>query len=118
MPLVTQHSTDPATCDPAPSAQLIGATDAVVRIDVATQCGADLHILRGAVPVFTDVRERGHEAVGTVIEVGPASTTVHVGDRLLVSCTSGRGHQRTLHHRCQLVVNTGGRPSASTAPLV
>src|SRR5262249_19912589 len=43
-------------------------TDAVVRIDTATICGTDLHILKGDVPEVTPGTILGHEAVGTVVE--------------------------------------------------
>ena len=36
----------------------------------------------------------GHEAVGTVVEVGPAVTTIAPGDRVLVSCISSCGRCR------------------------
>jgi alcohol dehydrogenase len=35
-----------------------------------TICGTDLHILKGDVPAVADGRILGHEAVGTVTEVG------------------------------------------------
>jgi alcohol dehydrogenase len=69
-------------------------TDAVVRVDAVTICGTDLHILKGDVPAVTPGRILGHEAVGTVQEVGAAVTTVKPGDRVLVSCISACG-------RCQ-----------------
>ena len=42
----------------------------VVRIDSSTICGTDLHILKGDVPETTPGTVLGHEAVGTVLEVG------------------------------------------------
>ncbi|HVN10730.1 MAG TPA: zinc-dependent alcohol dehydrogenase family protein [Kineosporiaceae bacterium] len=69
-------------------------TDAVVRVDAVTICGTDLHILKGDVPAVTDGRILGHEAVGTVTEVGGAVANVAVGDRVLVSCISACGHCR------------------------
>ena len=45
-------------------------TDAIVRVDVTTICGTDLHILKGDVPEVTMGRILGHEAVGTIEEVG------------------------------------------------
>ncbi|HEX6237279.1 MAG TPA: alcohol dehydrogenase catalytic domain-containing protein [Acidimicrobiales bacterium] len=68
---------------------IVDDTDALVRVDTVTICGTDLHILKGDVPAVTDGRVLGHEAVGTVEEVGPAVTTVAPGDRVLVSCISG-----------------------------
>jgi alcohol dehydrogenase len=66
-------------------------TDAVVRVDAVTICGTDLHILKGDVPEVTEGRVLGHEAVGTVEEVGPGVRSVRVGDRVLVSCISACG---------------------------
>jgi alcohol dehydrogenase len=54
------------------------ATDAIVRIDTSTICGSDLHILKGDVPEVTPGTILGHEAVGTVVEVGTAVTTIAV----------------------------------------
>ena len=50
--------------------RLAADSDAIVRVDTTTICGTDLHILRGDVPAMTDGRIIGHEAVGTVQEVG------------------------------------------------
>src|SRR5580704_116881 len=55
-------------------------TDAIVKIDTSTICGTDLHILKGDVPETTPGTILGHEAVGTVIEVGASVSTVRKGD--------------------------------------
>jgi len=68
--------------------------DAIVRVDAVTICGTDLHILKGDVPQVTDGRILGHEAVGTVLDVGAAVTGVAEGSRVLVSCISGCGRCR------------------------
>lgn len=49
------------------------ATDAIVRIDTATICGTDLHILKGDVREMKPGTILGHEAAGTIVEVGSAS---------------------------------------------
>src|SRR6476620_5745626 len=79
-----------AVADPV----LVDSTDAIVRIDSATICGTDLHILKGDVPEVTPGTILGHEAVGTVVEVGAAVTTVEPGDRVLVSCITSCGRCR------------------------
>jgi len=66
-------------------------TDAVVRIDSATICGTDLHILKGDVPEVEPGTILGHEAVGTIVETGAAVTTFEPGDRVLVSCITSCG---------------------------
>jgi alcohol dehydrogenase len=69
-------------------------SDVIVRIDASTICGTDLHILKGDVPEVTDGTVLGHEAVGTIIEVGGAVTTLAEGDRVLVSCITSCGRCR------------------------
>jgi alcohol dehydrogenase len=69
-------------------------TDVVVKIDTSTICGTDLHILKGDVPEVKPGTILGHEAVGTVVEVGAAVTTIAVGDRVLVSCITSCGRCR------------------------
>jgi alcohol dehydrogenase len=69
-------------------------TDIVVRIDTSTICGTDLHILKGDVPTVKPGTTLGHEAVGTVTEVGNAVTTLVEGDRVLVSCITSCGRCR------------------------
>ncbi len=69
-------------------------TDAIVRIDSATICGTDLHILKGDVPEVKPGTILGHEAVGTVVATGSAVTTLQQGDRVLVSCITSCGRCR------------------------
>jgi alcohol dehydrogenase len=56
----------------------------VVKVDTTTICGTDLHILKGDVPAATEGRILGHEAVGTVQEVGAAVSSLKKGDRVPV----------------------------------
>jgi alcohol dehydrogenase len=74
-----------------PDAQLVDPTDVVVRVDTTTICGTDLHILKGDVPAVTAGRVLGHEAVGTVTEIGSAITDLAVGDRVLVPAITSCG---------------------------
>ena len=73
---------------------IVDPTDVVARIDTTTICGTDLHILKGDVPEVTPGTVLGHEAVGTVEEVGAGVTSVGVGDRVLMSCISSCGRCR------------------------
>jgi alcohol dehydrogenase len=59
------------------------ADDAIVKIDTTTICGTDLHILKGDVPTVDEGRTLGHEAVGTVVEVGSGVRSVEAGTRFL-----------------------------------
>ena len=77
-----------------PDRRIEEPTDAIVRIDTSTICGTDLHILKGDVPEVKPGTILGHEAVGTVVEVGSAVSTIDVGDRVLVSCITSCGKCR------------------------
>jgi alcohol dehydrogenase len=74
-----------------PTPELLDDTDGIVRVDCTTICGTDLHILKGDLPLVTDGRILGHEAVGTVEKVGAGVKNVKPGDRVLVSCVSACG---------------------------
>jgi len=78
---------------------IIDPTDAIVRIDTSTICGTDLHILKGDVPETTPGTVLGHEAVGTVQEVGAGVTTLAPGDRVLISCVTSCGRCRYCKER-------------------
>jgi len=69
-------------------------TDAIVKIDTATICGTDLHILKGDVPAVKPGTILGHEAVGTIVETGAAVTNFQIGDHVLVSCITSCGRCR------------------------
>ena len=71
--------------------EIVDDTDAIVRVDSVTICGTDLHILKGDVPAVTDGRILGHEAVGTVEQVGSGVKRVQLGDKVLVSCITSCG---------------------------
>ncbi|MEV0646414.1 alcohol dehydrogenase catalytic domain-containing protein [Phytomonospora sp. NPDC050363] len=74
-----------------PDPEIADATDAIIRVDAVTICGTDLHILKGDVPAVTPGRILGHEAVGTIVEVGDAVSTLLPGDRVVASCISACG---------------------------
>jgi alcohol dehydrogenase len=65
--------------------------DAIIQVDAVTICGTDLHILKGDVPTVTPGRILGHEAVGTVVDIGSGVTGLAEGDRVLASCISACG---------------------------
>jgi alcohol dehydrogenase len=94
MKALVYHGPGQRSWDTVPDPKLLEPTDAIVRIDTATICGTDLHILKGDVPEVTPGTILGHEAVGTIVETGAAVTTVAPGDRVLVSCITSCG-------RCQ-----------------
>lgn len=64
--------------------------DAVVAIHLAGLCGSDLHPWAGREPFRPGVVP-GHEAVGEVVAVGDAVTSVAVGDRVVIPFTTSCG---------------------------
>jgi alcohol dehydrogenase len=74
-----------------PNPTLEADTDVIVKVRSTTICGSDLHILKGDTPEVATGRILGHEAVGTVTQVGTGVKTVSVGDRVLVSCITACG---------------------------
>ncbi len=94
MRALVYHGPGNKAWEEVPMPTLQADTDAIVRVDAVTICGTDLHILKGDVPAVTDGRILGHEAVGTVHEIGPAVRNLGVGDRVLVSCITSCGSCR------------------------
>jgi alcohol dehydrogenase len=88
------HGQGQRSWEDVPEPKIEEPTDAIVRIDSATICGTDLHILKGDVPEVAPGTILGHEAVGTVVETGSAVTTLRAGDRVLVSCITSCGRCR------------------------
>jgi alcohol dehydrogenase len=91
MKALVYHGPGAMAWQDAPHPRLIDDSDAVVQVDATTICGTDLHILKGDVPAMIDGRILGHEAVGTVTEIGSGVKTLRVGDRVLVSCVTSCG---------------------------
>lgn len=94
MRAVVFHGPGTKAWEEVPGPELVDDSDAIVRVDTVTICGTDLHILEGDVPAVTDGRILGHEAVGTVEQVGSAVKNLQPGDRVLVSCISACGRCR------------------------
>jgi alcohol dehydrogenase len=94
MKALVYHGPDQRGWDTVDDPTIVDPTDLVVRIDTSTICGTDLHILKGDVPETTPGTVLGHEAVGTVQEIGAGVTTVVPGDRVLMSCVSSCGRCR------------------------
>ena len=109
MKAVVYHGPGQKAWEEVPDPEIIGDDDAIVRVDATTICGTDLHILRGDVPAVRKGRILGHEAVGTVWDVGDGVSTLAPGDRVLVSCISACGTCRFCREgRYGQCLGTGG----------
>ena len=94
MKALVYHGPGERGWDTVEDPSIVDPTDIIVRVDTTTICGTDLHILKGDVPETTPGTILGHEAVGTVQEVGAGVSTVVAGDRVLMSCVSSCGRCR------------------------
>ena len=94
MRALSYHGPGRITWEPVADPEITHDLDAVIRVDTVTICGTDLHILKGDVPEVASGRILGHEAVGTVVETGRGVGTIHIGDRVLVSCITSCGRCR------------------------
>ena len=91
MKALVYHGPGQKAWETVPDPVIQEPTDVIVCVDTTTICGTDLHILKGDVPAVAEGRILGHEGVGTVTEIGPAVSTIEVGDRVLISCICSCG---------------------------
>ena len=91
MKALVYHGPGNKAWEDVPDPSIAEATDVIVRIDTTTICGTDLHIMKGDVAAVTDGRVLGHEAVGTIVEVGEGVGTFKVGDRVIVPAITSCG---------------------------
>jgi len=91
MRALVYHGPGQRAWEEVPDPEITDEGDVIVRVDATTICGSDLHILAGDVPEVRPGRILGHEAVGTVDEIGDNVRRLSPGDRVLVSCISACG---------------------------
>lgn len=86
-----------------------GIGEAVVKVSLTTICGTDIHIIRGEYPVSPGLTI-GHEAVGTIHELGPGVTGYALGQRVLVGAITpcGQCEPCLMGHRSQCGGALGG----------
>jgi threonine dehydrogenase-like Zn-dependent dehydrogenase len=97
--------------------KLLDQADAIVRITGSAICGTDLHFVRGTMPGMRPGTILGHEAVGTVEELGRDVRNFAPGDRVVIPSTIGCGrcaYCRAGHYAQCDVANPNG-PQAGTA---
>ncbi|MGW4693696.1 zinc-binding dehydrogenase [Kitasatospora cineracea] len=110
----------------AATARTPGPGELLVRIDLATVCGSDLHTVTGHRPSPAPSL-LGHEQVGTVVGVGAGGvrcvdgTPVAEGMRVVWSVTASCGRcercGRGLPHKCLRLRKYGHEPWSQRAPL-
>ncbi|HEX2145766.1 MAG TPA: zinc-dependent alcohol dehydrogenase [Glycomyces sp.] len=91
MKAVVWHGTGDIRLDEVADPKIQESSDAIVRITRSAICGTDLHMVRGTMPGMVEGTILGHEAVGEVVEVGPAVRGFSPGDRVVVPSSIGCG---------------------------
>lgn len=111
MKALVYHGPGQKAWEDVPDPVIQQPTDAIVKVGTTTICGTDLHIMKGDVPAVTDGRILGHEAVGTITQVGDSIKNFKVGDRVIVSCITNCGTcvycRANLPSHCQTVGGIG-----------
>ncbi len=111
MKALVYHGAGHKAWEDVPDASVQDSTDVVVRVETTTICGTDLHILQGDVPAVTEGRILGHEAVGTITEIGGSVKGFAVGDRVLVPAVTRCGRceycLKGMASHCQTVGGIG-----------
>ncbi|KAF2111109.1 hypothetical protein BDV96DRAFT_499850 [Lophiotrema nucula] len=75
-----------------PKPKIIAEEDAIVRLTTAAICGTDLHTYHGIFGSTNPPWTLGHEGIGVVVEVGSATKSIKVGDRVIVPDFPDDGH--------------------------
>jgi alcohol dehydrogenase len=83
------HGPRDVRIEQVPDPVLPGPSGVVITVERTAICGSDLHLYHDA-PTGAGIH-LGHEAIGTVAEVGPGVRSHRVGDRVLVSGVIGCG---------------------------
>src|SRR3954468_8887716 len=92
MKAVVFHGLGDIRLDDVPEPKIEQPTDAIVRLTASAICGTDLHMIRGTMPGMVPGTILGHEAVGTVEEVGNQVRNLKRGDRVVVPSTIACGY--------------------------
>ena len=67
-----------------PDPQILNRQDAILKVNLSSVCGSDLHQLSGYIPFMRAGDVIGHEFLGEIVEVGPEVRRHQVGDRVVV----------------------------------
>src|SRR3954465_7257553 len=84
MKAVTWQGKRDVRVETVPDPTLVEPNDAIIRVTSSGLCGSDLHLYEVLAPFMEKGDILGYEPMGIVEAVGPAVTTIAVGDRVVV----------------------------------
>ncbi|KXJ87962.1 chaperonin 10-like protein [Microdochium bolleyi] len=125
-PSVVLRGPGQATIEDRPVPTITGDNDVIVKIAYTGVCGSDVHFWRaGGIRSFVSHEKplvMGHEASGTIHEVGRAVTSLHPGDRVAIepgvpcrACHSCRAGQYNLCSGMQFAADPGSATDGTLA---
>ena len=91
MRAVCWHGARDLRVENVPDPEIVNPHDAVIQVTSTAICGSDLHIFNGVIPTMHSGDIMGHEFMGEVVEVGPDTRTVKIGDRVVIPFTIACG---------------------------
>jgi len=91
MKAIVWHDVGDIRLDDVPEPRIQDPYDALVQITTSAICGTDLHFVRGTMSGMRPGTVLGHEAVGTVTEVGSGVRNLRPGQRVVIPSTIGCG---------------------------
>src|SRR3981081_2224730 len=91
MKALTWHGKGDVRCESVPDPRVEHPRDAINEVQGFAICCSDLHIFGGVIPDMKHGDIIGHETMGEVVEVGPESKKLKVGDRVVVPFTIACG---------------------------
>lgn len=117
MKAVTWHGVKDMRVTEVPDPVIEAPDDVIVRVTSTGLCGSDLHLYEALGPFMTQGDVVGHEPMGVVEQVGPAVSSLVVGDRVVVpfnvSCGTCWTCSRGLHSQCETTQNRDQGTGAS-----
>jgi threonine dehydrogenase-like Zn-dependent dehydrogenase len=81
---VTWQGKRKVSVDTVPDPKIEHPTDAIIKVTTTNICGSDLHLYETLGPFMGEGNILGHEPMGIVEEVGPATGDLKVGDRVVI----------------------------------
>ena len=82
------HGPKDIRCDHVPDPRIEHPRDAIIKVTSCAICGSDLHLYDGYMPGMENGDVMGHEFMGEVVDVGPASKhALKVGERVVIPFT-------------------------------
>ena len=92
-----------------PDPQILNRQDAILKVNLSSVCGSDLHQLSGYISFMRAGDVIGHEFMGEIIEVGPDVRRRRVGERVLATPTPWAASRA-------VTPSTSGCPVPTTSP--